>query len=152
MQFKHFRLPSEMTLILTPTSCFPVSHLLLPFFSLSKLKTPLLSPSTTAYHLFSIFMSLRKKQPLAVNWPISHISFLKVEAGEDEWGGENLLGQHIGRTVNSLVFLGSWKKRMRVFFLQISQKLSSCRIAFHCKPFSVCTQASYIWSETEAGG
>lgn len=114
MQFKHFCLPSEMTLILMPTSCFPVSHLL-PFSSLSKLKTPLLSPSTSAYHLFSIFMSLRKKQPLAVNWPISHISFLKVEAGGDEWGGENLLGQHIGRTVNSLVFLGSWNKRMRDF-------------------------------------
>lgn len=52
---------------------------------------------------------LRKKQPLAVNWPISHISFPKVEAGRNECGGgggEKLLAQHIGRTVNSLVSPG----------------------------------------------
>lgn len=59
-------------------------------------------------------VSLRKKQPSAVNWPISHTSFPKVEAGRDEVGGENLLAQHIGRAVNSLVSPGCSNKRIRV--------------------------------------
>lgn len=63
-----------------------VSHIFFLLFpSLSKFK-PLFSPtSTSAYRLYSIFMSVshRKTQPLAVNWPISHISFLKVKTGRD---------------------------------------------------------------------
>lgn len=55
------------------------------FFFIVWIQTPHLSPSTYAYPLYSICMSvpLRKKQPLAVNWPISHISFPKVKAGRE---------------------------------------------------------------------
>lgn len=127
-----------MTNMLVLTSWFAVSHLFLPFFSLSKFKTPLISPtSTSAHHLYSIFMSvsLRKKQPLAVNWPISHISFPKLEAGRGD--------VHSGRTVNSLVSPGPWNESIRVFFSNQPQILFSF-IAFRCKPFGICSQTSSV--------
>lgn len=99
MQFKHFCLPRDDTPIVL-LSCLAS---FLPF-------SPCLNSNRSflpIYPLYSIFMPVprKKKPPLAVNCPISHVSFLKVEAGREEWG-EKLLAQHIGRTVNSLVPLG----------------------------------------------
>lgn len=124
MQSQHSCLPSEMTLVLVPTSRFPVSHLFLAFFfspSLCLNPNPSsLFPSTSAYHLCSIFMSasLRKKQPLAVNWPISHISFPKVEAGRDDLEGEEPASPaHWCRIQSSLVSLGEFFSQKLFFFL-----------------------------------